>query len=597
MLKQLVHPSRFSVPLTEDATINTFKVSTEHASYIDTFRLAYSGTLRMLIIQPPTVDKNYTYYDHITVSGINLTTGMCYAVEIPQYLEFSVASGTEVSTNLIPDGNMEYYDTSCWRTSGTGGDILSISKSGVSYDGGNSLIISMVSGTASNYQRVFNIVSGTDYEDVLFSGITKTVSGYSGLAADLYTSYYTSPSSDIGYFSVSGTTDWVVNRGCTRFFPDFTAYFETGIRMRLNGCSVYLDNLSVVKNLVRGGGFLDITKDRYYWQNVNSLLYSAVPSGFSTEKGNSGVGYFTATANGGYIAQNIRVVANTYYTFTGYFYKYALIFSYGNFKVKLVGLETSTVYYDSGWNITPINYTKLATTIKNTTDTTIQIQVILETQNTYLALDSISFIPVVETVSNFGTPSISNYYDYSKWYANPDSSLLISGSSLFCVGITSGTNLNPDAGSIGLWYNPVRDYDDFTGDSVVISGGGINSNFMRVYYNSSDYKFYGQVYNGTEWITSGCVSDAQTFVSGTWMHLAFSYDSTNGTKLFIDGNQVGEFYGSWPNQELSTLVSIGSISGSYGGRAEGFYDDIVFYPKALNVDNWYKKTLENTDYM
>jgi hypothetical protein len=80
------------------------------------------------------------------------------------------------------------------------------------------------------------------------------------------------------------------------------------------------------------------------------------------------------------------------------------------------------------------------------------------------------------------------------------------------------------------------------------------------------------------------------------MHLAFSYDNTIGTKLFIDGSQVGEFYGSWDAQELSTLMSIGSISGSYTGGAEGYYDDIVFYPKALNVDNWYQKTLQNTDY-
>lgn len=595
MLKKLVHPSRFKIPLSDDATAESFRVSPENVNYLDTLRLAYSGTLRMLLIKPPQDDLPTVHYQHLEVTGTNLTTGDCFTTPISDFIWYKAVSGTEVCTNLIPDGDMEYAGTYCWSVSGTGQ--LDISKTSYSYNGAQALEIIASGASASNYTRCLNIVPGAEYEDFLFSASVFVISGYNGMVGRLLPAYAGYGSSNLGYLSCSGIADWTTYDGCFRFYPDATSYFEYGFMPIINDTSIYVDNLSIVPNLVNGGGFMDVSEDRVYWLKTNAILLNNASSAQSREEGgNSGIGIFYTTEANGYITQFINTVADTWYTFTVYFSKHTT----GDpvtYKVQLVGVETDTIYYDSGFLVPTVDYKKLETTFKNLTDTHILIKIIGKEEDCYVAFDSVSLVPLAEVSVDFdASPNLSKYYDYAQWYDNPTSSLLISGNSLFSVSIISGTNINPDKGGIGLWYCPVRNYNEFLSDSVIVSGGGANANFAKVYYNCSDYKFYGEIYNGHEWISSGCYSDAQTFVSGTWMHLAFSYDNTIGTKLFIDGSQVGEFYGSWDAQELSTLMSIGSISGSYTGGAEGYYDDIVFYPKALNVDNWYQKTLQNTDY-
>ena len=84
---------------------------------------------------------------------------------------------------------------------------------------------------------------------------------------------------------------------------------------------------------------------------------------------------------------------------------------------------------------------------------------------------------------------------------------------------------------------------------------------------------------------SGCETDAVWFPSGTWLDIAFTYDNTIGTFLLVSGSAYGVFNGSWPSQDLPPLLCIGCISGTNYGRAEGYMDDLNFYPYALIEDD------------
>ncbi len=709
-IKQLIHPANWKAPLTGNATINTFTISTDDAAIIEDIMEAYNGKVRMLIIKPPIASQPGTSYETVLVTGTNTLTGICYTNNMTNYSKYVVVSGAEVMFNISYDGNMEYYGTDGFLLP-PGSSIESYNKSIDSLDGVQSLF-AVNSGTENSY--IYAPLSISANEDLYYGIATKVLSGttptiarslyFSGLntydtyfvatnewkhydaamhtistTSEIWNVYWTAAgakgyfdSSFIvnnlvinGTFMISGTnlitngsmeldSDWgnygtpVVNERSSAqaysgvysrhfigdgsgdginqtvalkyntyyFYSSFMYTVSGTVRMAtLKGGSPYTSYNTVT--LTAPAGWTNKTytfrkpddgvQNTYFpfvqadATNVEAYIdtvYLYEITGWDTSNSTMELdnvykksAYYcakvTATADNGYLFQSINTINNHWYTFKAYGRN---VTAGHRFKFQIVGNQTYTIYGNSDW-IDTTSYYPYSVTFKVVNDTSIMIKAIVETSGEIAYFDDFSLIPLITIDTTESSSTEENSYDYGAWSINNKGSIKIDSNDLFCVGIVSGTDLEPKTGSVHLRYRPLYDYDEFDSDAVLISG----SNFFKLYYNHEDYKFYGEFWNGNEFVSSGCNSEAQTFVSGTWIFVGFSYDNDVGSSLYIDGEIVGEYLGTWDQQDVPTLVSIGSISGTDGGRARGFIDDICFYTQYLKIDDFYKIYYENHD--
>ena len=286
----------------------------------------------------------------------------------------------------------------------------------------------------------------------------------------------------------------------------------------------------------------------------------------------------TATSDGGYgYCDQIVTVNGQEYTFNGYIKVGA---ADDIARIMIYDAVGDTFIY-SGTNQTSTSYSNIYNTFKAVSSGT-QIRVYLEASGDICYLDDFSLLPVVELDAYSEiTSTLTNSYGYDKWLTNSVGSILVDGGDIYSIGISSGTSLNNHQGSILFRYMPMFAYDNFVDDANLI----YLENFLKIYYDASSYKFVGSVYNGSEYVVSGCETDAVWFPSGTWLDIAFTYDNTIGTFLIVSGSACGVFNGAWPSQNLPDLLCIGCISGTNYGRAEGYMDDLNFYPYALIEDD------------
>src|SRR4030067_1126757 len=335
--------------------------------------------------------------------------------------------------------------------------------------------------------------------------------------------------------------------------------------------SCYFDNVIFLKSLITNGNFETTTG--WDTSNCNVVINDA------NERTGTYCLQVTATSNNGYVYRDITVTDGQWYTFSFYGKSSA---SGHRLKFQIIGNSTSTSYYDSGW-IDSTSYKKRVRTFNNVTDTSVRIKCIVESSSEIVYIDDWAAFPLIdESPSTETGTTLANSYGMGAWDENPVGSLHIQGSDLYSIPIATGTNLNKDEGSLSIRIKPDYDYDEYLDDAYIFN----IPRFARVYYNHSDYRFYGEIYNGNEFVSSGCYSYAQLFTSGTWIHVGFSYDNNYGIKLILSGNQVAEFMGTWEEQPLPVLMAIGSISGTDYNRINGYIDDFNMYARSINISDF-----------
>jgi hypothetical protein len=143
----------------------------------------------------------------------------------------------------------------------------------------------------------------------------------------------------------------------------------------------------------------------------------------------------------------------------------------------------------------------------------------------------------------------------------------------------SGGDLSATKGSIYITYRP--DYIATYGgaDKYLISG----ADFIRLFYDISQDRFAGEMWNGSDWTTVRAISIQQNFVSGTWIHLAMVYDNTSGLTLYVSGTEQDSVSATWDAQTVPSNLSMGCISGSELEGAHGAIDNFKVFKRTSDA--------------
>jgi hypothetical protein len=139
----------------------------------------------------------------------------------------------------------------------------------------------------------------------------------------------------------------------------------------------------------------------------------------------------------------------------------------------------------------------------------------------------------------------------------------------------SGGDISATKGSFYITYRPDYAYNVGGNDKFLISG----SDFIRLYYDTSEEKFAGEMWNGSDWTTIRALSIGQNFISGTWIHLSMVYNNATGLTLHLSGTQEDSIAGLWDAQTVPSFISIGCVSGSNINGAKGAIDNFRVYKR------------------
>lgn len=132
-------------------------------------------------------------------------------------------------------------------------------------------------------------------------------------------------------------------------------------------------------------------------------------------------------------------------------------------------------------------------------------------------------------------------------------------------------------GTIEIKWRSDIPYSAYAENKYIVELG----NFARCYYNYSDYKFYWQIYNGSNWTTVSVTSAVQSFVAGTTIHLLLSYDKTVGVRLTVNGISTNTDI-TWTEQSLPTSMYLGSSS-SLVNQCDGVLKNLVTYNRMVSA--------------
>ncbi|MFH0776406.1 MAG: LamG-like jellyroll fold domain-containing protein, partial [Patescibacteria group bacterium] len=101
-------------------------------------------------------------------------------------------------------------------------------------------------------------------------------------------------------------------------------------------------------------------------------------------------------------------------------------------------------------------------------------------------------------------------------------------------------------GTFSIWVAP-----DFASDADNAKHFVFDSGLARLYYDGADDKFKFEIWDGNDFTTADLASAAQEFSAHDSLHLAASWDSATGIKLFINGVKTAKSV-AWTGQALST---------------------------------------------
>jgi hypothetical protein len=174
-------------------------------------------------------------------------------------------------------------------------------------------------------------------------------------------------------------------------------------------------------------------------------------------------------------------------------------------------------------------------------------------------------------------------YTSDSW-SNTDKAALLTVNSRYDLYV-SGSDIDASKGTFSCHYRADYDYNDSDVNQRYLIDG---NNFIQIYYDYAAGSFYGQLYSGagyTELIVSGA---NQTFVSGTWIHVAMTYDITKGVYFFVSGTMTDSKSTVWDAETAPANLSIGHISGSGSNSGQGAFDDIRYYKQQLTSAEIYR---------
>jgi hypothetical protein len=344
--------------------------------------------------------------------------------------------------------------------------------------------------------------------------------------------------------------------------------------------TAYIDKFTLVKSVCDFGS---MEKSNLGWSGINC---SVAKDTSGKRSGTNCLKIYSSSADAYAQSEIINTIVDESYSF----YAYLKCASGSSITAKIYDNINNTVIYEfevfDGTSYTSLNTTFTATSVETV------IRFYVGVSNTCY-IDDLAILPVVSITSLSEMPlTTSESYGYDHWFTNPVGSLLVNGSDLFSVGFNKETDLTSGTGSLLIRYMPLFDYNSFYEDATIF----YIKDFLRVYYDSNDMLFKGSIYNGNEWIVSGCESELYTFVSGTNLDIGFTYNNEMGYWLYVTGTIQASFNGSWSAQYIEPLLCIGSISGTTSERANGYVDDIALFPKDVTLSYMYSYFMENNSY-
>jgi len=144
----------------------------------------------------------------------------------------------------------------------------------------------------------------------------------------------------------------------------------------------------------------------------------------------------------------------------------------------------------------------------------------------------------------------------------------------------STTNiLKSNKGSIVFIWKAPLPYNKFTSNGYLFEA----SNLIRIYYKYTDYKFYFEMYNGSDWATVQLSSDAKTFGTNDWLKICATWDISSGTTaaLYVNSSTADDIYSSvWTEQTVPATMYIGSTA-SGTNQSDGAFDEFRIYSEQL----------------
>ncbi len=164
------------------------------------------------------------------------------------------------------------------------------------------------------------------------------------------------------------------------------------------------------------------------------------------------------------------------------------------------------------------------------------------------------------------------------------------------VEIPSAPEFNSDSLTVEAWVNP----DDLSAGHVIASkydtedlGQGISWVLQVGAGGGVTFNVYQTDSHGPGTIYTGAVTDAPALSTGTWQHVAATFDlATNATRIYVNGVEVASSLtpGSNPVSSIydsNTPVRIGTIRTVTAGGLTSFFDgaidEFAFYDRVLNA--------------
>jgi len=180
-------------------------------------------------------------------------------------------------------------------------------------------------------------------------------------------------------------------------------------------------------------------------------------------------------------------------------------------------------------------------------------------------------------------------YADGKWDSN-DSAIFIESPGYYVIEINNN-DIITNIGTICFWYRPDYSYTEINEDKYLLKC----NNICQLFYASGTHTFTFGIYNGSNYTDISVSGTLHTFVSGTWLHIAASYDNTDGIYLYIDGLLENSLKTIWTQQSIvPNYISIGSISGSATNSCRGAIDDFRWFQQKINAS--YIKEIKKSNF-
>ena len=103
MYKQLVNTTNFCATLATNAGNTTIQLSAADCAIVEQVRLAYGGTIRILIYKPATYSSTSRYFETVLLTDTH-TNNVYTVAAMTNESQYTTAQSAKISFNLMYDG-------------------------------------------------------------------------------------------------------------------------------------------------------------------------------------------------------------------------------------------------------------------------------------------------------------------------------------------------------------------------------------------------------------------------------------------------------------------------------------------------------------